>query len=185
MSQIPNQPPENETDEFSNSRRRHPTIHSRDKVTAGGVPVQTIAKVIAKKTDDVFELPEEVNREITWKIFHPKVEKAKRMTKLNLQLTEENILKQLEALDEINDLLDQKRGDVISTRKMRQIMIDGIMAISVLLKNGQIRILNPNNIRAFHHLNREFQRVNHMIDTFELELLSSIFNDIQPVIPKI
>ncbi len=185
MSQTPNQPGAGQEDELPHSSSRHQTIHNHDGIRAGGTHVQDIKKTTAIKTGEVFELPKEVNSEITWKIFHPKIEKAKRMTELSAQLAEDNTRRQLEALDGISDLLGQERGGIISKRKMRQMIIDGTVAVSVLLKSGQIRIQNQNNVIALNHLNGEFEKENHEIEEFDLDLLTSIFNDIHPIIPKI
>lgn len=173
------------------------TIHPLDRVFAdNGKPkvklslddYKKVQRSIALKKDaakeaigEIIHLTPESEKEIRYKVFQPKIEKAKHLVELNITLMGDDIEKALDAHKEILTMLNTPPTPGAEDHRIKNVIKDAFMGIEILLKNGSIEIGDDDNMNFFHIFRSKLRQHDYVINEMDYEMLGELLKDIYPV----
>lgn len=170
------------------------TIRPLDRVRADGKTEpspeskRAVQNALAKQrastgasVSEVFELPPEALREATYRIFQPKLEKAKRMAELHVILDSDNTAERAKAFREIDSLLRNPPSCNVESKRLKEVMLDGLTAILILKRTRYISIHDGDNLLALFELQGVLSEKGHIINDTDMDILIEVFRDIHPI----
>lgn len=185
MSKKPNQPSSSDPLKAIGPRDR---VRADGKIEPSIEAEQAVQEALAKQrastgasVSEVFELPPEALREATYRIFQPKLEKAKRITELHVMLDSDNMIEGAEAFQEIGNLLGNPKDFDVESKRLKQVMLDGLTAILILKRMRYISIHDGDNLLALFELQRVLSAKNHIIDDMDMDMLVEVFQDVHRI----
>lgn len=130
---------------------------------------------------EVFELPPEALREATYRIFQPKLEKAKHITELHAMLDNDDTVEGARAFREIGNLLGNPTDFNIESKRLKEVMLDGLTAILILKRKGYVSIHDGDNFLALFKLQGVLSEKRHIINDNDMDMLVEVFRDVHPI----
>ncbi len=130
---------------------------------------------------EVFELSPKVLREATYRIFQPKLEKAKRITELHVMLDSDDMTEGMKAFREIGDLLGNPKDFQVESKRLKEVMLDGLTAILILKRTRYVAIRNGDNLLALFELQGTLSEKGHTINDNDMDMLVEVFQDVHPI----
>ncbi|MBP7898626.1 hypothetical protein KAZ92_01615 [Candidatus Gracilibacteria bacterium] len=184
MSKKPNQPP---SDDPSRTITPLDGVRADGKIEPSLENKWAVREALKKQRADtstsvseIFELPPEALRESTYRIFQPKLEKAKRIVELHAML-ENDDEQGMNAFQEINDLLGKPKNIDIENKRLKNAMLDGLAAILILKRTRYISIHDGDNFVALFQLQQILNKTGHTINDNDLDMLFEVFQDVHPI----
>lgn len=140
-------------------------------------------------TDDL-QLSANSTNEIQYRTFMKEINRAKELARLwevlmDRNLTPEKIPFMIEADRKIIEMIGESVTAEQENRRMKEVMSRGIRALEMLLRKGQIEFRNKDSIHTLLTWKNTFRNPWYVINENDFPELEKLFNDIQPVIPRI